>query len=94
MYEAIEALAKIQTRRDVDLSANRELFVKSVRASDQYKTLLKDYIEYANRFRHAVRSAEARPALSLKETESFVYMTGLFIRLAMPEQDERRPKNR
>jgi len=84
MHEAVEALAKIRTGRDVDLSSNRELFIKSVDASDHYKLLLKDYIEYANRFRHAPRSEQARPRLSRKETESFVYLTGLFIRLAMP----------
>jgi hypothetical protein len=85
MYEAVEALAKIRTRRDADLSANRELFLKRVGASEPYKLLLKDYIEYANQFRHAVRAAGKKPTLSTKETESFVYMTGLFIRLGMSE---------
>jgi hypothetical protein len=88
MYEAVEALAKIETGRDVDLSANCELFVKSVKASEPYKALLKDYIAYANQFRHAPRNKQPRPALSMKETESFVYMTGLFIRLAMRAQDD------
>jgi hypothetical protein len=56
MYEAIEALARIETRRNRDLSGNRELFISSVGASDYYKQLLKDYIAYANQYRHAAQS--------------------------------------
>lgn len=84
MYEALEALAQLVSGREGrDLSANRELFLSRVGASDAYKQILRDYIEYANQFRHASQ-AGARPSLSLKEAESFVYLTGLFIRLAMP----------
>jgi hypothetical protein len=87
MYEALEALAKILTNRpDKDLSGNRELFLSKVKASEDYKQLLKDYIEYANKFRHAVKDGQSRPALSPKEVESFVYLTGLFIRLAIPSE--------
>lgn len=84
MYEALEALAKIITgRQDRDLSANRELFLKQVKASDAYKVILKDYIDYANNFRHALKEGEKRPTLSEGEVESFVYLTGIFIRLAI-----------
>jgi hypothetical protein len=83
MYESVEALAKIVTGKpNKDLSGNRELFVSKVKASDHYKTLLKDYIAYANEFRHAERKGRPRPTLSRPEVESFVYLTGLFIRLA------------
>lgn len=85
MYEALEALAKIFTGRDKDLSANRELFLKQVKASEAYKVILKDYIDYANNFRHALQEGEKRPILSEGEVESFVYMTGIFIRLAIVE---------
>ncbi len=81
-YEALEAIAKIVTGRDVDLSANREAFVKAVKASDDYKVLLQVYISYANAFRHAAQLQRAKPAISFPEAESFVYMTGVFIRLA------------
>jgi hypothetical protein len=84
MYESLEALAKLLTGRDSDLSANAELFIKQVKASDEYKVILKNYIDYANRFRHAARKTQPRPNLSDRETESFVYLTGLFIRLALP----------
>lgn len=80
MYEALEAAVKYVTGRDADLSANRELFIKRVKASEPYKRLLKEYIEYANLFRHA----EDRPRISAAEAESFMYLTGLFIRLALP----------
>ncbi len=88
MYEALEALAKIATgRKDKDLSANMESFIKEVRVSQEYKVLLKNYIDYACRFRHAPSEKKPRPDPSAKETESFVYLTGLFIRLAMPEPE-------
>ncbi len=82
-YEALEALAKVVTGRDADLSANRELFNRTVKASDEYKVLLQGYISYANAFRHAAELGRSKPAISLREAESFVYMTGVFVRLAM-----------
>ena len=83
LYEALEALAKIVTGRDRDLSANAEAFISKVKASDAYKVLLKDYIEYANTFRHAAEQKRPKPTLSAAEVESFVYLTGVFIRLAV-----------
>jgi hypothetical protein len=83
MYEALEALAKVLTGRDADLSANQELLIKKVKASDGYKRLLKAYIEYANDYRHAAEQGTIRPTPSPAEAENFVYLTGTFIRLAM-----------
>ena len=89
MYEALEALAKIFTKRpNNDLSSNAELFIKNVRAADAYKTLLRDYIDYANRFRHSPQEIRPRPPLSIPEVESFMYMTGIFIRLAVSSISE------
>jgi hypothetical protein len=85
MYEALEALAKIVTNRTTsDLSANQEAFIAKVEASTQYKKLLRQYVEYANDFRHAPQGKSPRPAITPREAESFVYLTGLFTRLAMP----------
>lgn len=81
-YEAIEALAKIINENDRDLSANREQFIKNVKASDEYKKILREYIDYANKFRHAIKEGKKKPDISSSEAESFVYLTGLFIRLA------------
>jgi hypothetical protein len=83
MYEATEALARLVTGKDHDLSRNRELFIKSIQASNYYKQLLKNYIEYGSEFRHAVRIGRPRPPLSEAEVEAFIYLTGLFIRLAI-----------
>jgi hypothetical protein len=84
MYEALEALAKVVTgRADKDLSANAELFLSKTGASVEFKNLLKAYIGFANEFRHARRPGEPREVPSFKEAESFVYLTGLFIRVAL-----------
>jgi hypothetical protein len=83
MYESVEALAKaITARKGRDLSSNRELFLKAVNASEGYKKILKAYIEYANEFRHAAETNQRKPLPSAEETESFVYLTGLFVRMA------------
>jgi hypothetical protein len=86
MYEAVESLAKIVTGRDKDLSANRELFIKSAKASQEYKGILKEYIDYANKFRHAPEQGQQKPMVSIAECESFVYLTGLFIRLTIQSE--------
>jgi len=84
-YEALEALAKIVTgRQDKDLTANKELFISKVNASVSYKRLLGDYIEYANAFRHAAAEGKPKPQVAYTEVENFVYLTGAFVRLAMP----------
>jgi hypothetical protein len=85
MYEALESLATIITGKDKDLSANRELFVKKLRVSENYKTILKEYISYANDFRHGSSQDSQKPSPSNHEVESFIYLTGAFIRLAMNE---------
>ena len=84
MYESLEALAKVISERpSKDLSANAELFVQRIKASEHYKRLLKDYITYANEFRHAGVEGRPRPKLTNNEVESFIYLTGIFIRVAI-----------
>ena len=84
MYEAVEALSKIITERpNKDLSSNRELFISKVKASSGCKKLLAEYINYANEFRHAAEEGKTKPSLNPAEVESFIYLTGVFIRLAM-----------
>ena len=83
MYEALEALAKIITNRpNNDLSSNAELFISKVKASDGYKSILRTYIQFANDFRHGIDSKATRSPLKPPEVESFIYLTGIFIRLA------------
>jgi hypothetical protein len=83
MYEALEALAKIITGRDKDLSANAELLISKLNVSEEYKPILKAYIGYANEFRHAAEMGQKKAIPSPQEVESFIYLTGLFVRLAM-----------
>jgi hypothetical protein len=83
MYEALEALAKIITNRNKDLSANKDLFISKVKASNEYKAILKAYINYANNYRHAESLNKERAELKPNEVESFIYLTGLFIRFCI-----------
>ncbi len=85
IYEAVEALAKKVTGRDKDLSGNAELFISKLELSDYYKKMLKDYIEFACDYRHAVKLGEKREPLSRNEVEAFIYTSGLFIRLAVQQ---------
>jgi hypothetical protein len=83
-YEALEALGIIITGRpDKDLSANRDLIIKKLGLGEKHKRLLKEYINYANEYRHAVD--QPRTAIGVNEAESFVYLTGWFIRLAVEQ---------
>jgi hypothetical protein len=85
VYEAVEALAKRVTGRDRDLSENAELFISKLKLSEYYKKMLKDYIEYANDYRHAAKLGEGKKPLSRYEVEAFIYTSGLYIRLAVQQ---------
>ena len=83
MYEAMEALSKLLTGRPTkDLSANRDQFIAKLGLSEAYKKILKEYIDYGCAFRHAA-GVQPRTSPKPQETEAFVYLTGLFIRLAI-----------
>jgi hypothetical protein len=83
MYEALEAMAKIVTGKAKDLSSLREEFIAKLKLPDAHKRMLKEYIDYGCDFRHALKSGEKRTWPLEHEAENFVYMTGLFIRLAI-----------
>ena len=83
MYEAVEALAKIVTGRDKDLSANREAFASKLKLPKQYKMMLKEYVDFGCEYRHSPETNKSRTYPSEKDTETFIYMTGIFIRLAV-----------
>lgn len=85
IYEAVEALAKAVTDRDKDLSGNAESFISKLGLSDYYKKMLKDYIGYANDYRHAAKLGGTKEPLSRNEVEAFIYISGLFIRLAVQQ---------
>lgn len=84
MYEALEAMANVITgKKSKDLSANRELFVSKLGLSPYYAKMLSDYIDYACKFRHALEVGSPRTPPPLQEAEAFIYITGLFLRLAL-----------
>ena len=83
MYEALEALAKIVVGNDKDLSGNQEQLISKLGVSNEYKPILKGYISLANEFRHAAEKGQAKNLPSSKEVESFIYLTGTFLRLAL-----------
>lgn len=84
MHEALEALAKIVCQNEKEFSANREAFISNVGLTEPYKRMLKDYIDYANKFgRHAGPQGMPKPMPSRKEVEAFMYLTGLFIRVTV-----------
>jgi len=85
IYEALEALAKVVTSKDTDLSGNAELFISKLKLNEYYKTLLKNHIEYACEYRHAAKLGKGKKPLKHAEVEAFIYLTGLFMRLAIQQ---------
>ena len=85
VYEAVEALAKRVTGRDRELSDNAELFISKLKLGEYYKKMFKDYIKYANDYRHAAKLGEGKKPLLRNEVEAFIYASGLFIRLAVQQ---------
>jgi hypothetical protein len=51
--------------------------------SEEYNPILKADIAYANEFRHAAEKGQKKAIPPRHEVESFIYLTGLFVRLAM-----------
>lgn len=88
MYETLEALAKVVTGKNKDLSGNAELFISELKLSDHYKGMLKAHILYANQYRHAPKPGEKRRPPLHNEVEAFVYSTGLFVRLAIQQLNQ------
>lgn len=87
MYEALEAMVKIVTGKpSLELAGLREEFISKLRLPDTHKEMLKQYVEYGCHFRHAIKTGQKRSWPLEHEAENFVYMTGLFIRLAIQSQ--------
>ena len=85
MYEALEAMAKLVTGKDKDLSGNKEKFISMLKLSHYYNRMLGDYIDYANEYRHGIGKDVKRELPKRSEVEAFFYTTGLFIRLSIQQ---------
>ena len=86
-YEALEALAKIVLDNDRDLSQNREKFVSKIKGKVFHKEILRQYVKYGCKYRHAADPESPRPQPTIAEAEFFLYFTGSVLRLAMENWD-------
>jgi len=88
MYEALEKIARITIGNNRTLGQNAKQFVGKLGLSNHYETMLREYTKYAHEFRHAVEQGKERVPPTAPEVEAFVYTTGLFIRLAIRQQNQ------
>ena len=87
-YESLEAMAKILAGNDKDLSANKDKFIAILKLNESYKKILSEYISYGCQYRHAAKNGTLRKTPQKSETEAFVYMTGIFLRLSIQRVNE------
>ncbi len=78
-YLVVEGLARKILNNKKTLDNNKELLFKKLKLSQSWKSLLSNYINYANKFkRHA---SDERHSINPPEVEAFLYITGLLTRL-------------
>lgn len=80
-YLTIEGLARKFLSNAKTLDNNRDELIAKIGLSQEWKSLLKNFVNYANEFqRHA---SENRHSIKPAEAEAFLYMTGLLVRLIL-----------
>jgi len=80
-YLAVEGIARDILGNNKTLDNNREELIKKSGLSQEWKSLLSNFINYANEFkRHA---SEKRHSLNPVEVEAFLYMSGVLLRVAI-----------
>ena len=78
-YLVVEGLARKILNNKKTLDNNKEELFKKLKLSQSWKSLLSNYINYANKFkRHA---SDERHSINPQEVEAFLYLTGLLTRL-------------
>jgi len=77
-YLAIEGLTRKILGNDKTLDNNKEQLLRKIDLSDGWKSILATYINYAHNYRHA---SGQRHKITKQESEAYLYMTGLIIRL-------------
>ena len=77
-YSAVEGVAREVLGNQKTLDNNKDELLRKMNLSDGWKSILANYINYAHDYRHA--SAE-RHEITKQETEGYLYLTGLIIRL-------------
>lgn len=77
-YSAVEGISRGILGNDKTLDNNKDEILKRIGLSDGWKSILANFIKYAHDYRHA---SEGRYQITKQETEAYLYMTGLIIRL-------------
>lgn len=77
-YSSIEGVARKVLGNKKTLDNNKDELLQKIDLSDGWKPILANYIKYAHDFRHA---SGQRHDITKQETEGYLYMTGLIIRL-------------
>ena len=78
-YLTIEGLARNVLNNGKVLENNRDELIAKIGLSQEWKSLLKNFVNYANEFRR--HASENRHNIKPAEAEAFLYMTGLLVRL-------------
>jgi hypothetical protein len=81
-YDALESMAKEVCENNKTFDANREQFIGTIKASQDFKKILKELSQYAHLFRHGASEASPKPNPSTEEVEAFIYAVGLLLRIA------------
>lgn len=75
----IEGLAREVLQNNRTLDNNKDGLLKKVNLSQTWKSILSNYINYANEYaRHA---SDTQHLIKPQEVEAFLYFTGLLVRL-------------
>jgi len=77
-YSAVEGVTRKVLGNDKTLDNNKNELLRKMNLSDGWNSMLANYINYAHNYRHA---DEKRHEITKQETEGYLYLTGLIIRL-------------
>jgi len=83
-YSGVEGISRKILSNSRTLDNNKEELLRTIGLSDGWNAILNNFINYAHDYRHA---SEQRYRSSKEETEAYLYMSGLIIRLVI----ERKP---
>jgi hypothetical protein len=80
-YRCMEGLSRKILKNNRTLIDNKGDLLRKISAGDNWKKILANYIEYGNEYgRHA---SAKRHEITEKESEAYLYLTGLLIRLVI-----------
>jgi len=77
-YSAVEGVTRNVLGNKKTLDNNKDELLKKMDLSDGWNSILATYVNYAHNYRHA---SPERHKIKERETEAYLYMTGLIIRL-------------